>query len=433
MKQISYDECLENMYGLGRFGIKLGLDTISGILTNLGSPQNGFKSIHIAGTNGKGSIASYIASILRNCGFKTGLYTSPHLIKFNERFVINGSQISDNDVVEAYLAVKKADTTKRQATFFEIATAMAFYLFNRENVDWAVIETGMGGRLDATNVLTPELSVISNLSIEHTEYLGSTIEAIAMEKGGIIKPGVPVITGVTQENALKVLSDIAKKLQAPLHILGRDFHAEREPDQTSFTYKGIKRTIPGVRTPLLGRYQIDNSSLAIAAMELLFSVQKNHDHLISDEVIRKGISETRWAGRLETIMTEPLVILDGAHNLDAAVNLAHYFEEKLSDKRLTLVLGILDDKAFEPMLKLLLPWAYRVIFTRADNKRSIDPALLEKTAKSIFSGDTMIIENVGKAVSHAIKTSSPGDAVCIAGSLYVAGEARKMLVETIRP
>ncbi len=433
MKQISYDECLEHMYGLGRFGIKLGLDTTSQILTNLGSPEKRFKSIHIAGTNGKGSIASYITSILRGAGFKTGLYTSPHLIKFNERFVIDGRQVSDDDVVEAYLAVKQADTAERQATFFELATAMAFYLFDRDGVEWAIIETGMGGRLDATNVLSPELCVISNLSIEHTEYLGDTIEAIAMEKGGIIKSGVPVVTGVTQEQALGVITDIAAERQAPLHLLGRDFQTSRDGDKTSFTYNGMSRTIPGATTRLPGRHQLDNAALALAAVELLFPAQENQKPAISDGVVKKGLTETRWAGRLEKIMADPLVVLDGAHNLAAATNLARFFEEELSDRPLTLVLGILDDKAFEPMLKLLLPWAERVIFTRADNKRSIDPVILEQTAKSFFSKDITVIETVAKAVDHAIKTSSPKDAVCIAGSLYVAGEARKMLTEEIRP
>jgi dihydrofolate synthase/folylpolyglutamate synthase len=421
------------MYGLGRFGIKLGLDTTSQILTNLDSPEKRFKSIHIAGTNGKGSIASYITSILRDAGFKTGLYTSPHLVKFNERFVIDGRQVSDNDVVEAYLAVKQADTAERQATFFELATAMAFYLFARDGVEWAIIETGMGGRLDATNVLSPEICVISNLSIEHTEYLGDTIEAIAMEKGGIIKPGVPVVTGVTQKQALGVLTDIAAERQAPLHLLGRDFHTRRDGDKPSFTYSGMARTISGVTTRLPGRHQLDNAALSMAAVELLFPDQENQTPAISDEVVKKGLSETRWAGRLEKIMADPLVILDGAHNLAAATNLARFFEEELSGRPLTLVLGILDDKAFEPMLKLLLPWAERVIFTRADNKRSIDPAILEQTAKSFFSKDITVIETVAGAVNHAIKTSSPKDAVCIAGSLYVAGEARKMLTEELRP
>lgn len=433
MKQISYEECLERMYGLGRFGIKLGLDTISEILTNLGSPEKRFKSIHIAGTNGKGSIASYIASILKEAGFKVGLYTSPHLIKFNERFAVNGREVSDSDIVEAYVAVKKADTAEREATFFELATAMAFYLFAREGVEWAVIETGMGGRLDATNILLPKLSVISNLSIEHTEYLGKTLEAIAMEKGGIIKHKTPLVTGVNQESALHVLAEIAQANMAPLYRLGNDFHVSQEPDRTRFTYSGIERTITGIETRLPGLHQLDNSAIAIAAVELVFPPQKNHTGVLSDEIIQRGISRTQWPGRLETIMQTPHVVIDGAHNLAAAINLARYFEEKFSDKRLTLVLGILDDKDFSSMLRQFVPWADRIIFTRADNKRSIDPHLLEQTARPLFTGEIAVIETVGDAVAHAIATSSSQDAVCIAGSLYVAGEARKKILTDILP
>ena len=355
------------------------------------------------------------------------------MIKFNERFVINGREVSDKDIVEAYVAVKKADTAEREATFFELATAMAFYLFAREGVEWAVIETGMGGRLDATNILLPELCVISNLSIEHTEYLGNTLEAIAMEKGGIIKPGIPVVTGVHQENALKVLNQIATKKQAPIYKLNKDFHISQEPDKIRFTYSGIQRTITGVETMLPGHHQLDNSAIAIAAVELLFPNMENQASVISDEIIQKGISQTRWPGRLEAIIQSPLVVIDGAHNLAAAINLARYFEEKLSDKRLTLVLGILDDKDFKSMLKHFVPWADRIIFTRADNKRSIDPHILERTAKTIFTGEIMVINKVDEAVSHAISTSSPDDAVCIAGSLYVAGEARKKILQDIHP
>lgn len=431
MNQISYEECLERMYGLGRFGIKLGLDTISEILTNLGSPEKKFKSIHIAGTNGKGSIASYIAAILKAAGFKVGLYTSPHLVRFNERFAINGIEVTDDDILQAYLAVNEADTAERKATFFELATAMAFYLFHRHGVEWAVIETGMGGRLDATNVLSPELSIISNLSIEHTEYLGSTLEAIAMEKGGIIKHSTPVVTGVTQPNALKVLTSIAKDKLAPLYRLDIDFHTSQNPDKTRFTYTGIERTITDVETRLPGRHQLDNAAIAIAAVELLFPCPKNRPQEILDKIIRKGIFNTIWPGRLETIMENPLVVIDGAHNLAAAVNLSRYFKENLSQRRLTLVLGILDDKDFISMLEHFVPWAHRIIFTRADNTRSIDPQILAQTARTIFTGEIKIIDKVGDAVAHAISTATAQDAICIAGSLYVAGEARNKIFTNI--
>ncbi|MDY0223091.1 MAG: folylpolyglutamate synthase/dihydrofolate synthase family protein [Desulfobacterium sp.] len=431
MNQISYEECLERMYGLGRFGIKLGLDTISEILTNLDSPEKSFKSIHIAGTNGKGSIASYIAEILKAAGFKVGLYTSPHLVRFNERFVINGIEVADDEMVQAYLAVNQADTAERKATFFELATAMAFYLFDRHGVEWAVIETGMGGRLDATNILSPELSVISNLSIEHTEYLGTTLEEIAMEKGGIIKHSTPAVTGVTQQNALKVLTSIARDKLAPLYLLDTDFHTDQEPDTNRFTYAGIERTIPGVETRLPGRHQLNNAAIAIAAVELLFPSPKNTPPVLPDQIILEGIFNTRWPGRLETVMESPLVVIDGAHNLGAAVNLARYLKENLSHNKLTLVLGILDDKDFISMLQHFVPLAHRIIFTRADNTRSIDPQILAQTARNIFTGEIRVIDKVGDAVAYAISTTSARDSICIAGSLYVAGEARNKIFSDI--
>ena len=198
MKKNSYQKCLDKIYKLGRFGIKLELDTISNILNLLDNPEKKYNLIHVAGTNGKGSTATYIASILQKAGFKTGVYTSPHLVKFNERIAINGRHISNDDVVNAYEAVNKVDTGERKATFFEIATAMGFYYFAKKSVQWAVIETGMGGRFDATNIIKPKVSVITNLSIEHTDYLGNTIKALAKEKGGIIKACTPVVTGVSQ-------------------------------------------------------------------------------------------------------------------------------------------------------------------------------------------------------------------------------------------
>ncbi len=448
MTDISYKKCLDEMYGLGRFGIKLGMETTEGILDALGSPEKKFKSIHIAGTNGKGSIASYIASILCASGFKTGLYTSPHLVKFNERFVINNCEVSDDDVVEAYLAVKKADTGERKATFFELATAMGFYLFGREEVEWAVIETGMGGRLDATNVLKPAVSVISNLSIEHTMYLGNTIEEIAMEKGGIIKEKIPVVTGVTQASALSVLKKTAERKKSPFYLYGKDFTtgaafstAGTDLTCTSeilFDYNGIKNKWKGLQTGLKGDHQIGNATLALAAVEIALtgtdadfsrSACGFTDFAQMEKNVRKGLMETTWPGRLEYIMENPVVILDGAHNLDAAENLGRYLKEKVKCRHLTMVIGILDDKPCEPMLRFLTAEADRIIFTKAAIERSLEPAVLKEYAMRITKAEISIIDDVAEAVDFAVKNSSDRDAVCVAGSLYVAGEARKSIQE----
>lgn len=427
MTKTPYELCLEKIYKLGRFGIKLELDTILNILSQLNTPQNNYSMIHVAGTNGKGSTATCIASILRSAGFKTGIYTSPHLVRFNERICVNGQQISDADVVSAYGAVGAADNGLRRATFFEIVTAMAFYHFAREKVEWAVIETGMGGRFDATNIITPQVSVITNLSIEHTDYLGHTIRDLAREKGGIIKSGVPVVTAVSQPSGIDRLSKIAKDQGAALYRFKKAFSIRKTPGQATYNYKGIYQNFKGLTKPLSGEHQRENLSLALAAVELVFEQNQITDprYKLTQDVLHKGLAQVNWPGRLEKIMDHPLVILDGAHNFKACVLLGKYLNQTLGDKKLTLVIGILDDKPYEAMLAQLLPRAQRVIVTKAKINRSIEPAMLTAAVKKIFKGDLQVIEDVKEAVSHAISTSCYNDAICISGSLYVAGEAKE--------
>lgn len=427
MAKISYDACLEKIYKLGRFGIKLELETIQNILRFLNNPQKNYNIIHVAGTNGKGSTATYMASILKKAGFKTGLYTSPHLIRFNERISVDGTDISDDDVVSAYEAVNAVDIGKRKATFFEIATAMAFYHFARQGVDWAVIETGMGGRFDATNVAKPEVSVITNLSIEHTEYLGTTIRELAGEKGGIIKPNTPVVTAVSQPSGLKVIEEISRDNNAPLFRFKKDFSIRKTPNRETYTFQGIHNAYKDLVKPLPGDHQRENLSLALAACELIFHRNRDKDpkYRLTEQLVQEGLSIARWPGRLERIQENPLVILDGAHNLKAAQVLGKYLSGAVKGKRLTLVLGILDDKPHQEMLGHLVPLADRVVITRAKIDRSIETGTLAASVKKIFNGELTIIEEVSEAVSHAISTSSDNDAVCIAGSLYVAGEAKE--------
>ncbi len=407
------------MFGLRRFGIKLGLSTIRNILKDIGNPQDKFRCIHIAGTNGKGSIASSLASILSASGYKTGLYTSPHLVRFNERICINNTPISNKKVVGAYEAVKKAHFGSREPTFFEFATAMAFFEFGSRNVDWAIIETGMGGRLDATNIIDPVLSIISNISIEHKSYLGNTIAEIAGEKGGIIKEKAPVITAVKQKSALTVLNKIAADRSAPLYCLGRQFKVRRNKNQT-FTYFGIKHTWHGMQTGLPGSHQIDNAALALAACEILC---RGHAVLPLDS-IKTGLLKNIWPGRLEVISKSPFIILDGAHNLIAARNLAMFLSGQLNGRKITLVAGMLDDKPYTAMLKSLLPICSRVILTRPKINRALPTDTLNAAARQITPHITQI-DDVGKAVRYAIQTAAPDEVVCIAGSLYVVGEAKE--------
>jgi len=419
--QKEYDDCLEEMFGLGRFGIILGLSTIRSILKGLGNPQDTYRTIHVAGTNGKGSIASSLASILQRSGHRVGLYTSPHLVRFNERILVDGSPISNDDVVRSYRKVQTVHAGDRNPTFFEYTTAMALYEFGKQNVDWAVIETGMGGRLDATNVLTPELSIITNISLEHRMYLGNTIAEIAGEKAGIIKRRVPVVTGVRQRSAVSVVAEKAQSLSAPLYRLGQAFRVRRSKDGT-FTYYGMESIWRKVRTGLLGNYQIDNAALVLAACEILN--RKRHIQLEPDAV-REGLESNRWPGRLEMVSSSPLVILDGAHNFIAARNLARFITENLKDRRVTLVVGMLDDKPYRSMLKSLLAACDRVILTQATINRSLPIDVLKPIASEIVP-DVSLVADVGDAVVHALDTSKPDDAVVVAGSLYVVGEAKAL-------
>jgi dihydrofolate synthase / folylpolyglutamate synthase len=415
----SYEKCLEALYSLRRYGIILGLDIIRNILRELGDPQNNFKTIHVAGTNGKGSIASTLSTILIHAGFRVGLYTSPHLVRFNERICINNHTVSDENIVTAYEAVKAVHLGSREPTFFEFSTAMAFYEFGRHNVDWAVVETGMGGRLDATNVIIPDLAIITNISLEHKLYLGNTISDITREKGGIIKKGVPVVSGVTQEHAVSMLKSIAESQSAPFFCFKNAFRVRKNRDAT-FNYYGIDHVWRHLHTGLIGRHQIYNAALVLAACELL---NKNGLNLTLTN-IKYGLEKNIWPGRLEIVSTSPLILLDGAHNFIAARYLARYLFENLSQRNITLIIGILDDKPYKAMLKDLLPVCKKAIFVRPKIDRALAPEKLYAIAEEMLS-DIRIIPDVGKAIKHAVENASPDDAICIAGSLYVVGEAKE--------
>ncbi len=418
-KKKYYNECLETMYGLKRFGIILGLETIREIMEGLGNPQNRFKSIHIAGTNGKGSIASALSSVLHSAGYSVGLYTSPHLVRFNERIRINNDLISDEEVVEAYEAVRAVRHGDREPTFFEFATAMAFYAFGKHNVDWAIVETGMGGRLDATNIVSPGVSVISNISLEHQIYLGDTLVRIAGEKGGIIKDNVPVVTGVDQESVISALRDIADRKSAPFYRLEDEFRVKRNENGT-FTYFGLDNTWHDMRTGLVGNYQVDNAAIVLGVCEIL----SRNGTYIPLEHIKKGLEQNCWPGRLEVVSESPFILLDGAHNLVAARNLAKFLSSDLSDRKITLIVGILDDKPYAEMLGCLLPACSKVVLTCPRTDRSLPPETLHDVAKDIIQ-DIKIIPDVAEAVKYGIETASSEDALCIAGSLYVVGEAKE--------
>lgn len=424
MAKSPYQRCLEAMYGLRRFGIKLGLDTINALLEGLGNPQTRYHTIHIAGTNGKGSVAAMLSAILHQAGYRVGRYTSPHLEHFNERICINDQPIDDKAVVSIYERVAAISGLEREPTFFELATAMGLSAFGDQKVDWAIIETGMGGRLDATNAIQPNLTLITNISLEHKFYLGDTIAAISAEKAGIIKPGVPLATAVSQQSAQEVILKRAAELNAPTYLKGRDFKYRRLKNQ-HFTYYGINQTLRGLELGLSGDHQVDNAAVVLAGCELL-----NHMHAahIPETAIRRGLKAANWPGRLEVVARQPDIILDGAHNLMAARSLSRHLFKHYPKGNITLVVGILDDKPSKAILKDLIAPCNRVVVTEPKIDRAIPAKQLAALARP-FAPSVETVSDVGEAVQRALAISKKEDAVCVAGSLYVVGEAKTTLAK----
>jgi dihydrofolate synthase/folylpolyglutamate synthase len=440
-----YQRSLDYLFGLQRFGIKLGLANITALLRKLGDPHAGLRAVHIAGSNGKGSTAAFLTSILRQAGYRVGLYTSPHLIDFAERIQVNGVPISQERVVrltdrvrEGVVEMEKRgelwpdsslsslpgdfDPEKATLTFFEFTTAMAFAYFKEERVDLAVLETGMGGRLDATNVIDPLLALISPISLEHQQYLGKTLLQVAGEKAGIIKPGRPLLTTARQPRIMALLQKKCREVQAPFYAHGRDFRGTQT--ETGFmNFRGRSHRWKHLRLGLAGSHQVLNASLALAAAEMLMEMgfPLKEDHL------RKGLAETRWPGRLERVGDSPPVLLDGAHNPGATRILKRALEEKFPRRRLILVLGIMGDKEIPKMMSNLLPLADLLVLTRPHMERAASLELLRKHA-SPWKKPTVEIADVGVALEKAMGEAGKEDLVVVTGSLYTVGEARAHLI-----
>lgn len=318
-----YDDTLEYLFGLERFGMVFGLENIKHILSSIGNPHLHLKAIHIAGTNGKGSVAAIISAILKEAGYKVGRYTSPHLHSFAERIVVDGERIKEEEVVELTDIIRaRLDGKGRIShfTFFDFTTAMAFEYFHQRGVDMAVIETGLGGRLDSTNVLDPLVSVITNVSFDHMDYLGRTIKAIAYEKAGIIKQGRPVVSSVSGK-ARGIIKGVAGERDSPLFEIGRDFGYKATGLQT-ISYRGINRRIDNLFVNLMGEHQFVNSACSLGAIEALEMI----GFPVAEWAISKALKTITWEGRLETVRQRPLVILDGAHNQDGIKRLSSFLK-----------------------------------------------------------------------------------------------------------
>ncbi|MBE3091719.1 MAG: bifunctional folylpolyglutamate synthase/dihydrofolate synthase [Candidatus Atribacteria bacterium] len=428
---MTYSEAIDYIYDLTKYGIKLGLKNINYLLYLLGEPHKKLKIIHVAGTNGKGSTCSSISSILQSDGYKVGLYTSPHLVDFAERIKINHKQIDRKKVSELLERIKPyiekvANTPSyNHPTFFEVITSMAFLYFFEEQVDFLVLEVGLGGRLDATNVCEPLISVITHIDYDHMDQLGNSLQEIAREKGGIIKPEGIVISSNQYEEAYNEIKKIAEEKNSLIYSIGREINykiVKSDIKGVIFDLKGIYHEYKNLHTPLLGRHQADNSATAITAIEAL----KIRGVNITEKAIRAGLEKVKWTGRLEIIQHKPILVLDGAHNPNGVKVVRDALKEIFSYHRLILVLAIFADKDYKKMIQIIVPNADLIIATKTENSRATSPRIIAKeAAKYIDQNKIIVTENIPQAINCALSNSKEDDLICITGSLYTVGEAKR--------
>ncbi|MCE9642945.1 MAG: bifunctional folylpolyglutamate synthase/dihydrofolate synthase [Candidatus Andersenbacteria bacterium] len=415
---------LEYLYHLERFGIKPGLAVMKELMDVLGHPEKSFKSIHITGTNGKGSTCAMLESILRESGFKTALYTSPHLYAFNERIKVSGVAISDSDLISLIQEIRVAvEHNNLQPTFFEFTTALAFLYFARSNIDIAVIEVGMGGRLDATNVITPLLSIITNVGLDHMEFLGNTVEEIAREKAGIIKDSVPVITREEGASVVKILEDEAGRKNT--QVIRAQGIVKTNVVRSDLSGQDIdvagEKIAMRIHLPLLGAHQIKNLEVVLAACGELMGAGLR----MSQEDISRGVSLTVWEGRLQVVSQKPLILVDGAHNGDGAQALVSFLETMpVFD---VLVYAAKKGKNIADVLSLILPRCKRVIITKGSYMPE-DPDVIARIVRDVGHG-VEVRESVSDAVKLGLEYVGTDGSILIAGSLYMIPDALAFLKE----
>jgi len=424
---------------------------MSMFLEELGSPEKDLKYVHIAGTNGKGSVAVTLLTLLSKAGYKVGLYTSPHLSSVRERFRINNEYISEEEFAEEGSRIHSI-LNGRQIMYFEFTTALAMLWFARRKVDLVILEVGLGGRLDATNVITPLVSIITNVSMDHEMYLGDTLAEIAGEKAGIIKEGIPVVsgvgTGITEEEkvVLGVVDQKCRALHAPLYLYGRDFFVEQNPDNT-WDYWAMKRKdgccrlrekISGLSHSLKGNYQTVNTGVVLATLEIL----DQHGFSVDDESIRANLPEVSWPGRLEHFCLDREgksrvecgapnsvnYLLDGAHNPAGVESLRAALNEDFEYDRLILMWAAMEDKDISKTLPVVSPLADTLVLTKVDYDRSAEPENLKKALPADLQDKVVCQSSLPAALDKAAELAGDNDLICIAGSLYMIGEARKLLL-----
>ena len=405
------------------------LSRMEQLLERLGDPHRQFKSVHVAGTKGKGSTCRMIESVLRAAGYRTGLYISPHLHTFRERIQVSGELITRGQVAGLVDELEPHVAAVPGLTYFEIVTAMGLLHFARKQVEVAVVEVGLGGRLDATNIITPQVSLITSLSFDHTAWLGNTLDKIAFEKAGIIKPGVPVVSAPQQPEALAVVEHVASERKSPLVLVGRDWlyaPGRIEPGGQWFArvrpdwYKSFWPSPEFYWISLLGRHQIVNATVALAALDLLRDA-----HLaIPAEAVKEGLCSTQWPARMEVLSQEPLVVADGAHNGESAQRLRAALLEWFPGRKWTLIFGASSDKDFTAMFEALLPMSSHAIMTRAHTARAADVERLAELAAP-YASRVEVAGSVAGALDLALRDADGRTGLIITGSLFIAAEAEE--------
>lgn len=443
---MTYEESVQRLLALGKelaspqqaHVQKFDLENIGVLSRYLGSPHRALPCAHVAGTNGKGSTCAMLESILRAAGLRTALFTSPHLERINERIAFNAEPIQDADFAIEFACVDSAIERLLAAgelaahpTFFECVTAMAYHAFATRRLDFAVYEVGMGGRLDSTNIVQPDVAVLTQIDFDHENFLGHSIEHIAREKAGIIKPGGWVVSSAERPEAREVIAKRAATLEAKLVEIDRAWQIESMASENGCYRAEARSKISGKKLgldiPLRGLFQVRNALAAASAAQLLAS----RGFPINDGAIEAGIRQTRWAGRLERVSENPAVFFDGAHNPAAARELAAFWKEHLPNRRIWLIYGVLRDKAVDEIAGLLFPLAHQVILTQPQQSRAISAVLLKEMTSHLAQSCDAIPDPV-KAFELTKSLAGPEDAIFVTGSLYLVGHLRTYWLRSTR-
>ncbi|MBI4743467.1 MAG: bifunctional folylpolyglutamate synthase/dihydrofolate synthase [Actinobacteria bacterium] len=458
---MDFKEAIQYLESTIKYGINPSLSRIIDLCNRLGNPERKFKVIHITGTNGKTSTTKIISSILNQMGFTVGAYTSPHLETVRERIVVNNRMISERDFAECISKIKPMveevnKKHKEHLTYFEILTALAFVYFAEKEVDCAVIEVGMGGRWDATNIVVPDVAVVLKIRLDHTDLLGNTIVEIAKEKSKIVKKGCKAITSESQKDVLRIIRERCRREKVelkvyednpPLSPLGKGAHPPLSPlgkggikgglsDEKGFSsiikskkdgnwlidIKGIYSAYKNLKLPLIGRHQIDNCAAAVAAVELFYG------KALPVEKLKKALAKVKCFGRLELVSENPLIVLDGAHNPDGATALSRALRDEFDYEHLILIIAVLYDKDVESIFNELIPLASMVVVTQNSNNRCAPVEFLKEIVAG-FNCDFMVEPKLSSAIKAGLDYSGKDDLICITGSLYTVGEAREILVK----